>query len=70
MARTLSSDILTQIQAEGIRIAHLLKLDTSTAIKVTDHVKDLTYDSNTYEAGGNFLDISAVEETGNLSTAI
>ena len=66
MARTLSSDILTQIQAEGIRIAHLLKLETSTEIKVTDHVKDLTYDSNTYEAGGNFLDISAVEETGQL----
>ena len=33
MARTLSSNILTQIQAEGVRIVHLLKLDTSTAIK-------------------------------------
>lgn len=66
MARTLSSDILTQIQAEGIRIAHLLKLDTSTAIKATNHVKDLTYDSNTYEAGGNFMDISEVQETGSL----
>jgi hypothetical protein len=66
MARTLSSDILTQIQAEGVRIVHLLKLDTSTAIKATNHVKDLTYDSNTYEAGGNFMDISEVQETGSL----
>jgi hypothetical protein len=66
MARTLSSNILTEIQAEGIRIAHLLKLDTTTPIKVTDHVKNLTYDSNTYEAGGNFLDISSVQETGEL----
>lgn len=66
MARTLSSDILTQIQAEGIRICHLVKLDTSTAIKATNHVKDLTYDSNTYEAGGNFMQISEVQETGTL----
>jgi hypothetical protein len=66
MARTLSSNILTQIQAEGVRIVHLLKLDTSTAIKATNHVKDLSYDSNTYEAGGNFMDISEVQETGSL----
>lgn len=64
MARTLSSDILTQIQQEGVRVVHLLKLDTSTAIKATNHVKNLTYDSNTYEAGGNFLDIEDVQETG------
>lgn len=66
MARTLSSNIQTQITQEGIRVVHLLKLDTSTSIKVTNHVKDLVYASNTYEAGGNFLDISQVEETGSL----
>ena len=66
MARTLSSNIQTQITQEGIRVVHLLKLDTSTAIKVTNHVKDLVYASNTYEAGGNFLDIAEVQETGSL----
>lgn len=66
MARTLSSNIQTQIQAEGVRLAHLLKLDTSTAILATNHVKDITYDSNTYLAGGNFMDVSEVQETGSL----
>ena len=66
MARTLSSNIQTEIQAEGIRLAHLLKLDTSTAIKATNHVKDLTYDSNTYQAGGNFMNVSEVQESGSL----
>ena len=71
MARTLSSNIQTQIQSEGIRIAHLLKLEdlgaSNTDLVVTNHVKDLTYNSTTYQAGGNFLDIAAVEETGELS---
>ena len=66
MARTLSSNIQSQITEEGIRVVHLLKLDTSTSIRVTNHVKDLTYSSITYEAGGNFLDISEVQETGSL----
>ena len=70
MARTLSSNILTQIQAEGIRVAHLLKLSTTTAITVTNHVKDLAFNdgdgSVTYQAGGNFLNISEVNESGTL----
>ena len=57
MARTLSSNIQTQIQSEGIRIAHLLKLEdlgaSNTDLVVTNHVKDLTYNSITYQAGGN-----------------
>jgi acyl-CoA-binding protein len=72
MARTLSSNIQTQIQSEGIRIAHLLKLEdlgaSNTDLLVTNHVKNLSYNSETYEAGGNFLDIQPVEETGELAT--
>lgn len=71
MARTLSSNIQTQIQSEGIRIAHLLKLEdlgaSNTNLLVTNHVKNLSYNSESYEAGGNFLDIEAAEETGDLS---
>jgi hypothetical protein len=71
MARTLSSNIQTQIQSEGIRIVHLLKLEdlgaSDTNLLVTNHVKNLSYNSETYEAGGNFLDIQPVEESGELS---
>tara|TARA_R100001440_G_scaffold61976_1_gene81972 strand:+ start:781 stop:1377 length:597 start_codon:yes stop_codon:yes gene_type:complete len=77
MARTISSNIETQSQQEGIRLAHLLKLKNlgnssggTTTVSVTNHVKNITYndgtDNLTYEAGGNFLDIGAVEESGSL----
>jgi len=66
MARTLSSNIQTLILQEGIRIVHLLNIQTSTPITVTNHVKDLTYDSVTYSAGGNFVDLQEVQESGDL----
>jgi len=66
VARNINSNIQTYIQQEGVRIVHLLKLSTSTNITVTNHVKNLVYDSVTYEAGGNFLDIQEVQETGSL----
>ena len=66
MARTLSSNIQAEIVKEGIRVVHLVKIDTSTPIKATNHVKNIVYDSNTYEAGGNFLDVAEVQETGSL----
>jgi hypothetical protein len=77
MARTISSNIETQSELEGIRLAHLLKLKNlgnssggTTTVSVTNHIKDITYndgtDNLTYQAGGNFLDIGAVEESGSL----
>jgi len=66
MARTLSSNIQAELVKEGIRVVHLVKIDTSTAITVTNHVKDIVFDSVTYQAGGNFLDVAEVQETGSL----
>ncbi len=70
MARTLSSDLQTQINLEGVRLAHLLKIEdlgaSNTDILVTNHHKDLTYNTESYTAGGSFVDIQEVEETGQL----
>ena len=66
MARSLSSDIQNYILQEGIRIVHLVNIQTSTPITVTNHVKDLTYDTVSYSAGGNFVDLQEVQETGDL----
>ena len=66
MARSLSSDIQNYILQEGIRIVHLVNIQTSTPITVTNHVKDLTYDSVSYSAGGNFVDLQEVQESGDL----
>lgn len=66
MARSLSSDIQNYILQEGIRIVHLVNIQTSTPITVTNHVKDLSYDSVSYSAGGNFVDLQEVQESGDL----
>ena len=70
MARDISSAIETQTQAEGIRLAHLLKIEdlgeNNTDLRVTNHVKNLTYDSEIYIAGGNLLSIGEVAESGEL----
>ena len=66
MARTLPSNIVTQINGQEIRLAYLLKLDTSTSIKLTSDSKNIVYDSNTYIADGTLGAIDEITETGSL----
>lgn len=66
MARTLDSSIVTQLGNEAIRIVHLIDIQLSTPLRITNHVKDLTYNSYTYTAGGNLIDIQTVNESGDL----
>ena len=66
MARTLPSNIVTQINGQEIRLAYLLKLDTSTSIKLTSDSKNIVYDSNTYIADGTLGAIDEITETGSI----
>lgn len=66
MARTLSSTIQSAINGESVRICHLLNIQTSTPIYVTNWSRDITYQSNTYSAGGTFVELTEVEESGDL----
>tara|TARA_R100000353_G_scaffold53329_2_gene42635 strand:- start:478 stop:1029 length:552 start_codon:yes stop_codon:yes gene_type:complete len=64
MARSISSGLQTQIANDANNIAFLVELNFSTPIRVTNFYRDVTYDSNAYEAGGNFLNVAASQETG------
>jgi len=66
MPRTLSTDLQTQVSSQQTKTAFLVELGLSTTIRLTDWYSDVTYDSNLYEAGGSFLTVDSVTETGQL----
>jgi len=66
MPRSLSSALQTQVSAEATKTAFLVELNLSSTIRLTDWYSNVTYDSNSYEAGGSFLTVDSTTETGQL----
>ena len=66
MPRSLSTDLQTQVSSQQTKTAFLVELGLSATIRLTDWYSDVTYDSNSYEAGGSFLTVDSVAETGQL----
>jgi len=66
MPRSLSAGLQTQVSAQQTKTAFLVELNLSTVIRLTDFYRDVTYDSNSYEAGGSFLSVDSTVETGQL----
>lgn len=66
MPRSLSSALQTQVSSETTKTAFLVELNLSSTIRLTDWYSNVTYDSNTYEAGGSFLSVNTTTETGQL----
>ena len=66
MPRSLSAGLQAQVSAQQTKTAFLVELGLSTTIRLTDWYSDVTYDSNSYEAGGSFLTVDSVTETGQL----
>jgi len=66
MPRSLSSDLQTQVSSTATKTAFLVELNLSSTIRLTDWYSNVTYDSNSYEAGGSFLTVGTSTETGQL----
>jgi len=66
MPRSLSTALQTQVSSTATKTAFLVELNLSSTIRLTDWYSDVTYDSNSYEAGGSFLSIDTTTETGQL----
>jgi hypothetical protein len=66
MPRSLSSDLQTQVSSTATKTAFLVELNLSSTIRLTDWYSNVTYDSNSYEAGGSFLQVDVSTETGQL----
>ena len=66
MPRSLSTDLQAQVSSTATKTAFLVELNLSSTIRLTDWYANVTYDSNTYEAGGSFLQVDSTTETGQL----
>ena len=66
MPRSLSSALQTQVSSTATKTAFLVELNLSSTIRLTDWYTNVIYDSNTYEAGGSFLQVDSTTETGQL----
>ena len=66
MARGLPSNIVTQINGSNIRLAYLVKIETATNILLTDHAKNVTFDSQTYVADGSLSITDQIQENSDL----
>jgi len=66
MPRSLSSALQTQVSSTATKTAFLVELNLSSTIRLTDWYSNVTYDSNSYEAGGSFLSVNTTTETGQL----
>ena len=66
MPRSLSTDLQTQVSSTATKTAFLVELNLSSTIRLTDWYSNVTYDSNSYEAGGSFLNVDSTTETGQL----
>jgi len=66
MPRSLSTALQTQVSSTATKTAFLVELNLSSTIRLTNYYTNVTFDSNTYEAGGSFLTVDATAETGQL----
>ena len=66
MPRSLSTALQTQVSSTATKTAFLVELNLSSTIRLTDWYSNVTYDSNSYEAGGSFLTVNSTTETGQL----
>ena len=66
MPRTLSAALQTQVSSTATKTAFLVELNLSSTIRLTDWYSNVIYDSNSYEAGGSFLSVDSITETGQL----
>lgn len=66
MPRTLSTAMQAQVSSPSTRTAFLVELNLSTTIRLTDWYANVTYNANSYEAGGSFLSVDSTTETGQL----
>ena len=64
MARSISSGLQTQVANDANKIVFLVRNKSINIFRVTTHYKDVTYDSNSYQAGGDFVGVSIALETG------
>ena len=66
MSRTIHADTLAKLASNQFETAHLVKIDFSSAIYLTDNGYAITHGGNTYQPGGHLIGLSEIKETAEL----
>lgn len=69
MARGLSSDLLTELANQNIKPILLLEMLFATPQRLTNHYKNISFNSNTYSASGHLLSITNKAENAELDVS-
>ncbi len=66
MSRTIHADVITEIAKDNFQQVTLISIAFDSTVYLTSGFHDITYSSNSYEAGGHFLGISNIRESANV----
>lgn len=61
---TLSSGIAAEIVKPSVRFCRMISIAVDTPIYLTDHYKDIVYDSNTYDSSPHITSIGDIKQSG------
>ena len=63
MSRGIHADVITELAKDGFNMCHLVSIDFSTPIYLTDYAYDITHDGNDYNSSSHLLSMADVNET-------
>tara|TARA_R110000868_G_scaffold338663_1_gene599440 strand:+ start:12990 stop:13544 length:555 start_codon:yes stop_codon:yes gene_type:complete len=66
MSRSVHADVITALQSDQIRMAHIVTMYFDSTLFVTNYAVDLVYGGQTYSAINGFLSASSPTETKDL----
>ncbi len=69
MARILTTAVKNELLTDSLQPINLIYINIGTGLRVTDHYKDVTYDSNTYTASSLFTKLSSVTESSEIQVS-
>jgi hypothetical protein len=63
MSRGIHSDVITELAKDAFNMAHLVSIDFSTTLYLTDFAYDIVYSGNNYNSSAHLLSMTDVNET-------
>ena len=69
MARDLTTAVKNELATDSLQPINLIYINVGVGLRVTDHYKNVTYDSNTYTASSLFTKLSAVTESSEIQVS-
>ena len=63
MSRGIHADVITELAKDSFNMAHIVSIDFSQTVYLTDYAHDISYGGNTYNSSSHLLGLSQVNET-------